>query len=154
MEVLVKCLFFPCLLISPWGPPSCNCDVLYIPLQCLTQNPKAERNSKKIPLSCCHKADKCYCCKIQGTDLYCKFFLRECHYDTNSTTKREEFSFPYSLYLHGVDWNIRTKWQHYIWCPVNMLLNYLCYNTLNIISLWTRIALYARYAGMTDECFA
>lgn len=94
--------FSSCLQISPRGSHSCNCDVLYIPLQCLTWNPRAERNSKKIPLSRCHKADECYCCRIQGSDLW-KFLQQECHCGTNSTIKSEEFSFPYSLYLHGVD---------------------------------------------------
>lgn len=81
--------FFSCLLISPRGTHSCNCDVLYIPLQCLTQNPKAERNSKKIPLSCCHKADKYCCCRTQGTDLYCKFFHRECQWHKQRNKKRK-----------------------------------------------------------------
>lgn len=102
MDVWNAFLSPPCLLISPWGSHSCNCDVLYIPLQRLTQNPKAERNSKKIPLSRCHKADERDCCRIQGSDLW-KFLHQECHHDTNSTIQSEESSFPYSLYLHGVD---------------------------------------------------
>lgn len=101
MEVW-NAFFPPRLLISPWGSHSCNCDVLYIPLQCLTRNPKAERNSKKIPLSRCHEADGCYCCRIQGSDLW-TFLHQEWHHHTNSTIKSEEFPFAYSLYLHGVD---------------------------------------------------
>lgn len=96
--------FFPpfaCQFL-PGENHSCNCDVLYIPLQCLTQNPKAERNSRRIPLSCCHKADERYCCRIQDSDLW-KFLHQERHHDTNSTIKSEEFSFPCSLYLHGAD---------------------------------------------------